>query len=71
MKDDNFTDEQKMLLQVVTRNVKQLENLTTDVLNFKAQIDAMHEVTSNQLSDQEVSQHVLRDSRHQCCCNKM
>ena len=65
MKDDNFTDEQKMLLQVVTRNVKQLENLTTDVLNFKAQVDAMHEVTSNQLSDQEVSQHVLRDSRHQ------
>lgn len=65
MKDDNFTDEQKMLLQVVTRNVKQLENLTTDVLNFKAQVDAMHEVTNNQLSDQEVSQHVLRDSRHQ------
>lgn len=65
MKDDNYTDEQKMLLQVVTRNVKQLENLTTDVLNFKAQVDAMHEVTSNQLSNQEVSQHVLRDSRHQ------
>lgn len=65
MKDDNYTDEQKMLLQVVTRNVKQLENLTTDVLNFKAQVDAMHEVTNNQLSDQEVSQHVLRDSRHQ------
>ena len=65
MKDDNYTDEQKMLLQVVIRNVKQLENLTTDVLNFKAQVDAMHEVTSNQLSDQEISQHVLRDSRHQ------
>lgn len=65
MQADNYTEEQKMLLQVVTRNVKQLENLTTDVLNFKAQVDAMHEVTSNQLSDQEVSQHVLRDSRHQ------
>lgn len=65
MKDDNYTDEQKMLLQVVIRNVKQLENLTTDVLNFKAQVDAMHEETSNQLSDQEISQHVLRDSRHQ------
>lgn len=65
MKDDNYTDEQKMLLQVVIRNVKQLENLTTDVLNFKAQVDAMHEETSNQLSDQEISQHVLRDSRYQ------
>ena len=65
MKDDNYTDEQKMLLQVVNRNVKQLEDLTTDVLNFKAQVDAMHEETSNQLSDQEISQHVLRDSRHQ------
>ena len=65
MKDDNYTDEQKMLLQVVNRNVKQLEDLTTDVLNFKAQVDAMHEETSNQLADQEISQHVLRDSRHQ------
>lgn len=28
MKDDNYTDEQKMLLQVVSRNVGQLETLT-------------------------------------------
>lgn len=65
MKDDNFTDEQKMLLQVVTRNVKQLENLTTDVLNFKDQVDAMNQATADEASEKELSQHVLRDSRHQ------
>ena len=65
MKDDNFTDEQKMLLQVVTRNVKQLENLTTDVLNFKDQVDVMNQASTDEASEKELSQHVLRDSRHQ------
>lgn len=65
MKDDNFTDEQKMLLQVVTRNVKQLENLTTDVLNFKDQVDVMNQASTDAASEKELSQHVLRDSRHQ------
>ncbi len=65
MKDDNYTDEQKMLLQVVSRNVGQLETLTADVLNFKDQVDAMNQATADEASEKELSQHVLRDSRHQ------
>ena len=65
MKDDNFTEEQKMLLQVVSRNVGQLETLTADVLNFKDQVDAMNQATADEASEKELSQHVLRDSRHQ------
>lgn len=38
MQADNYTEEQKMLLQVVSRNVGQLETLTADVLNFKDQV---------------------------------
>lgn len=65
MKDDNYTDEQKMLLQVVSRNVGQLETLTTDVLNFKDQVDVMNQASTDEASEKELSQHVLRDSRHQ------
>lgn len=65
MKDDNYTDEQKMLLQVVSRNVGQLETLTADVLNFKEQVDAMNQTSADEACEKELSQHVLRDSRHQ------
>lgn len=65
MKDDNYTDEQKMLLQVVSRNVGQLETLTADVLNFKEQVDAMNQASADEACEKELSQHVLRDSRHQ------
>lgn len=65
MKDDNYTDEQKMLLQVVSRNVGQLETLTADVLNFKDQVDVMNQASTDEASEKELSQHVLRDSRHQ------
>lgn len=65
MQADNYTDEQKMLLQVVSRNVGQLETLTADVLNFKDQVDAMNQATADEASEKELSQHVLRDSRHQ------
>lgn len=65
MKDDNYTDEQKMLLQVVSRNVGQLETLTADVLNFKDQVDVMNLASTDEASEKELSQHVLRDSRHQ------
>ena len=65
MKDDNYTDEQKMLLQVVSRNVGQLETLTADVLNFKDQVDVMNQASMDEASEKELSQHVLRDSRHQ------
>lgn len=65
MKDDNYTDEQKMLLQVVSRNVEQLETLTADVLNFKDQVDVMNQASTDEASEKELSQHVLRDSRHQ------
>lgn len=65
MKDDNYTDEQKMLLQVVSRNVEQLETLTADVLNFKDQVDVMNLASTDEASEKELSQHVLRDSRHQ------
>lgn len=65
MKDDNYTDEQKMLLQVVLRNVGQLETLTADVLNFKEQVDAMNQASADEACEKELSQHVLRDSRHQ------
>lgn len=65
MKDDNYTDEQKLLLQVVSRNVGQLETLTADVLNFKDQVDVMNQASTDEASEKELSQHVLRDSRHQ------
>lgn len=65
MKDDNYTEEQKMLLQVVSRNVGQLETLTADVLNFKEQVDAMNQASADEACEKELSQHVLRDSRHQ------
>ena len=65
MQADNYTEEQKMLLQVVSRNVGQLETLTADVLNFKEQVDAMNQATADEASEKELSQHVLRDSRHQ------
>lgn len=65
MQADNYTEEQKMLLQVVLRNVGQLETLTADVLNFKEQVDAMNQASANEACEKELSQHVLRDSRHQ------
>lgn len=65
MQADNYTEEQKMLLQVVSRNVGQLGTLTADVLNFKDQVDAMNQATADEASEKELSQHVLRDSRHQ------
>lgn len=65
MQADNYTEEQKMLLQVVSRNVGQLETLTADVLNFKDQVDAMNQATADEVSEKELSLHVLRDSRHQ------
>lgn len=65
MQADNYTEEQKMLLQVVSRNVGQLETLTADVLNFKEQVDAMNQASADEASEKELSQHVLRDSRHQ------
>lgn len=65
MQADNYTEEQKMLLQVVSRNVGQLETLTADVLNFKEQIDAMNQASTDEACEKELSQHVLRDSRHQ------
>lgn len=65
MQADNYTEEQKMLLQVVSRNVGQLEILTADVLNFKEQVDAMNQASTDEACEKELSQHVLRDSRHQ------
>lgn len=65
MQADNYTEEQKMLLQVVLRNVGQLETLTADVLNFKDQVDVMNQASTDEASEKELSQHVLRDSRHQ------
>lgn len=65
MQADNYTEEQKILLQVVLRNVGQLENLTADVLNFKEQVDAMNQASADEACEKELSQHVLRDSRHQ------
>lgn len=65
MQADNYTEEQKMLLQVVSRNVGQLETLTADVLNFKEQVDAMNQASTDEACEKELSQHVLRDSRHQ------
>lgn len=65
MQADNYTEEQKMLLQVVLRNVGQLETLTADVLNFKEQVDAMNQASADKACEKELSQHVLRDSRHQ------
>lgn len=65
MQADNYTEEQKVLLQLVSRNVGQLEALTADVLNFKDQVDAMNQTTADEASEKELSQHVLRDSRHQ------
>lgn len=65
MQADNYTEEQKMLLQVVLRNVGQLETLTADVLNFKEQVDAMNQALADEACEKELSQHVLRDSRHQ------
>mgnify|MGYP000163485142 FL=1 len=65
MQADNYTEEQKMLLQVVLRNVGQLEPLTADVLNFKEQVDAMNQASADEACEKELSQHVLRDSRHQ------
>lgn len=65
MQADNYTEEQKMLLQVVMRNVGQLETLTADVLNFKDQVDVMNQASTDEASEKELSQHVLRDSRHQ------
>ena len=65
MQADNYTEEQKMLLQVVSRNVGQLETLTADVLNFKEQVDAMNLASADEACEKELSQHVLRDSRHQ------
>lgn len=65
MQADNYTEEQKMLLQVVLRNVGQLEALTADVLNFKEQVDAMNQASADEACEKELSQHVLRDSRHQ------
>ena len=65
MQADNYTEEQKMLLQVVSRNVGQLETLTADVLNFKDQVDVMNQASTDEASEKELSQHVLRDSRHQ------
>lgn len=65
MQADNYTEEQKMLLQVVSRNVGQLETLTADLLNFKDQVDAMNQATADEAFEKELSQHVLRDSRHQ------
>lgn len=65
MQADNYTEEQKMLLQVVMRNVGQLETLTADVLNFKDQVDAMNQASADEACEKELSQHVLRDSRHQ------
>ena len=65
MQADNYTEEQKMLLQVVLRNVGQLETLTADVFNFKEQVDAMNQASADEACEKELSQHVLRDSRHQ------
>lgn len=65
MQADNYTEEQKILLQVVLRNVGQLETLTADVLNFKEQVDAMNQASADEACEKELSQHVLRDSRHQ------
>lgn len=65
MQADNYTEEQQMLLQVVLRNVGQLETLTADVLNFKEQVDAMNQASADEACEKELSQHVLRDSRHQ------
>lgn len=65
MQADNYTEEQKVLLQLVSRNVGQLETLTADVLNFKDHVDAMNLATADEASEKELSQHVLRDSRHQ------
>lgn len=65
MQADNYTEEQKMLLQVVSRNVGQLETLTADVLNFKEYVDAMNQASADEACEKELSQHVLRDSRHQ------
>lgn len=65
MQADNYTEEQQMLLQVVSRNVGQLETLTADVLNFKEQVDAMNQASADEACEKELSLHVLRDSRHQ------
>lgn len=62
-----FDDKQQQTLDIIQRNVDELEHLTASVLNFQTRVDSATDNTDQRqqpsLSDETVSQLVLQDSR--------
>ena len=62
-----FDDKQQQTLDIIQRNVAELEHLTANVLNFQTRVDSATDNTDQcqqpSISDETVSQLVLQDSR--------
>ena len=62
-----FDDKQQQTLDIIQRNVDELEHLTANVLNFQTRVDSATDNTDQRqlptVSDETVSQLVLQDSR--------
>lgn len=70
MEKGNFEGEQLKLLQIVSRNIAELESLTENALNFKEKVDAMGKNADHGISDENVSRLVLKESRHDRLVNE-
>lgn len=67
MSQGGFNDKQQGMLDIIQRNVAELEHLTSNVLNFQTRVDSATDNTDQRqlptVSDETVSQLVLQDSR--------
>ena len=70
MEKGKFEGEQLKLLQIVSRNIAELESLTENALNFKEKVEAMDDSGDTLVSDENVSRIVLKESRHDRLVNE-
>ncbi len=70
MEKGKFEGEQLKLLQIVSRNIAELESLTENALNFKEKVEAMDKKEDTMVSDENVSRIVLKESRHDRLVNE-
>ena len=63
----HFDEKQQQMLDIIQRNIAELEHLTANVLNFQTRVEAVADNTGqiqqSTISDETVSKLVLQDSR--------
>ena len=69
----HFDEKQQQMLNIIQRNVAELEHLTANVLNFQPRVEALADNTGqiqqSTISDETVSKLVLQDSRRNIVTN--